>query len=140
MVVEERAPRLRWRSPAAHHVFAHTRFADIDPQFQQFTMDLRSSPNRILAADRANQLMYVLRTRSPPWLPTTDLPGPEQAESLAMPTDHRRCLHDDRPGFPVLPGEAGRPSDGMAFSAAGADFTHVGKRKKRDIAPRPFHE
>src|SRR4051795_8643561 len=69
MVVEERFPRLRRRSPAVHHVFAHAGFADVDPELQQFTVDLRSAPEGILVADRANECRTSSGTAGRPGLP-----------------------------------------------------------------------
>jgi hypothetical protein len=37
-----------WWPAAPDHVFAHARLADVDPEFPQFTMDLRSAPERIV--------------------------------------------------------------------------------------------
>jgi len=50
MVVEECLPRLRWWSTSVHHVFAHAGFANVDPEFQQFAMNLRSPPKWTFAA------------------------------------------------------------------------------------------
>src|SRR4051794_4313186 len=103
MVIEERLPGLRWRSPSAHHVFTRAGFADVDPEFQQFTMNLRSAPERIFAAHGADEFPHFFRNLLPSRPATPYLPCPEQPESLAMPSDDRRCLHDERSGFPVIP-------------------------------------
>jgi len=53
MIVEEDLPCLQRRPAPAHHVFAHAGFANVDAQLEQLTMDLWSTPERIVAAHRA---------------------------------------------------------------------------------------
>jgi hypothetical protein len=63
MVFQEGPPCLRRRVPTADHVFAHAGLADVNAEFEEFTVDARSAPNRILAAHLANQSAYFLRHR-----------------------------------------------------------------------------
>src|SRR5205809_785256 len=77
VVIEERLPGLRWRPPAAHHVFTHAGFADVDPEFQQFTMHLRSAPERIFAAHGADEFPHFLRNLGPTGPATPYLPCPD---------------------------------------------------------------
>jgi len=56
VILKEGLPGLRrWLSPACN-VLAHARFADIDAQLEQFTVNARCTPERIVAAHLANQL------------------------------------------------------------------------------------
>jgi hypothetical protein len=50
MIFEECAPRLRGRSVAAQHVFADAALSDVDPEFEQFSMDPGCTPKGILPA------------------------------------------------------------------------------------------
>jgi len=47
VVFEERAPCLRRRPRRSNHVLAYARLADLDSQFDQFSVDARSAPERI---------------------------------------------------------------------------------------------
>ncbi len=39
VILKECAPVLRWRLPTAHDVLAHAGLADLDAEFEQFTVD-----------------------------------------------------------------------------------------------------
>ena len=84
----------------AHHVFAHARFADLDTEFQQFTMDLRSAPDWIFAAHGANQLATFFRHLRTARLASSNLPGPEQPKAVPMPSDDRGGFRDVGPRPP----------------------------------------
>ena len=79
------------------HVFRDGRLTDVDPEFQQFAMNSRSTPPRIRLRHRANQRADVRRHgRSPHAAPA--LPGPPQSEAPSVPgddglrlDDHERC-------------------------------------------------
>src|SRR5688572_6113689 len=93
-VIQESPPRLGRRSPAANHVFTHTGFADLESQFEQFTVDLRSAPEWVFVTHGSNQLAHFLRHHRPPGLAPPNLPGPEQSKALAMPADDGGGFHD----------------------------------------------
>ena len=87
VILKEGLPGLRrWLSPACN-VLAHARFSDVDAQFEQFTMDTRRTPERILAAHLANQLPNLFGHWWTPGLATTNFPGPEQPKAVAMPAN-----------------------------------------------------
>jgi hypothetical protein len=50
VVLQERAPRLRRGLSASRHVLADASLPDVDAQLEQFTMDPRGAPERILPA------------------------------------------------------------------------------------------
>src|SRR6516164_4983969 len=54
VVLQERAPGLRRRLAAAHHVFAHAGLTDVDAELEQFTMDARCTPPGTLSAHPAD--------------------------------------------------------------------------------------
>src|SRR5262249_50432672 len=96
VILKEGLPGLRgWLAPACR-VLAHAGFADIDAQLEQFAMDTRRTPERILAAHPANQLSNLFRHRWTPGLATTNFPGPEQPKALAMPADDGFRLDDEQ--------------------------------------------
>src|SRR5258708_548699 len=41
---------LRWRASAPDHVLGDRRFRDLEPKFEQFTMDARRAPQWVLLA------------------------------------------------------------------------------------------
>src|ERR1700730_9713334 len=56
VVRQERAPRLRWGSPAPQHVFAHPGLPDVDAQLEQLAVDARGAPERILSAHSTDEI------------------------------------------------------------------------------------
>ena len=123
VIVEESPPGLGRRCSPPNHVLAHAGFADRDAEFEQFSVDPWSTPERIVSAHRTNQLANLLRHAWPPWCPSSNFPGPEQAEALAVPANHRRGADEEDSGAPVLPN--GRQPDPQE-SISGRQF-------------RPFH-
>ena len=87
----------------ADHVLAHARFAAGKAKLEQFAMNPGCAPERVVGAHRTNQGSDVRRDRRSPRLSPSNLPCPEQAEALAVPTDHRGQLHDDRTRLPIRP-------------------------------------
>src|SRR5260370_2651936 len=85
VILKEGLPVLRRRLPLAYDVLAHASLADLDAEFEQFTVDAGGAPERILAAYLPNQLAGFFRHRWAPGLAMTHLPGPEQPEVLAVP-------------------------------------------------------
>src|SRR5215472_4274074 len=94
MVFQERSPGLRGRFPTAHHVFAYTGLADVDAQLEEFAVDARGAPKRVVAAHSPNQLSDLLGHRRASGSPAAGLPSPEQAESLTVPGNHRIRFYD----------------------------------------------
>ena len=79
---------------------------EYEAQLQQFTMDLRSAPERIVTAHGPNQVPNVRGYCRPPRLATAYLPCPEQSKTLAVPADHGFGLDDDENIDPAGPGTA----------------------------------
>src|SRR5215813_184896 len=50
MVAQECSPRLRWRSSVFDHVFGNGRLCDLKAKLEQFAVDTRSAPQRVLLA------------------------------------------------------------------------------------------
>src|SRR5262245_52736195 len=88
MILEESAPSLLWWPPTTDQIFTHAGFADLDAEFEQLTMNAWSSPNRIFAAHRSNQLAHLFGHARSSGFPTSNLPAPEKAKALAVPADN----------------------------------------------------
>src|SRR4051794_41044268 len=61
VVLQKRSPALRRRSSVSHQILTYSRFADVDAKFQQLAVDLRRTPEWILATHSPNELAYFLR-------------------------------------------------------------------------------
>src|SRR4051812_47527310 len=109
MVVKEDPPGLRRWLPTAYQVFAHARFTNIDAELQQLAVYTRCAPTRILVAHAADQIANFARDHRAARLTPPDLPRPEKAKRLALPTNHCLGLHDDQRRAPIRPG-AGEPN------------------------------
>ena len=79
-----------------------SRLADVDIQLEQFPVNPRCAPERILAAHCTNQRSNFLGHSGAPRLSPSNFPMPEQAEAPAVPTNHRRGFDngDGRLPFP----------------------------------------
>jgi len=103
VIVEEGSPGLRWRLAMAHEILADAGLANIDAEFEQFTVNARCSPKRILATHLPNQLADFFRHRRPPRLAATDFPDPEHTEAPAAPSNHSVRFDDDQSRPPASP-------------------------------------
>src|SRR4051812_22870071 len=103
MVLEECSPGLgRW-FPAADQILTHAGFAHIDAQLEQFTMDPRRTPERILTAHRPNQSTDLLGHDGTPRLALSNFPSPKEAKALPMPAEDGRGLDEKETGPPMVP-------------------------------------
>ena len=66
------------------HILRDGRLGDIDSEFEQFAMNSRGSPKRIVFAHVADELTKILGNPWSPRLAMPAFPGPKQSESLAM--------------------------------------------------------
>ena len=101
VILQEGAPSLRGRLAAAHHVFAHAGLTDVDAEFEQFTVDARRTPSGVFVAHPADQGADLAGNGGSSQFSTPDLPGPEEAEALAMPSHDRLRLNDSQRRGPV---------------------------------------
>jgi hypothetical protein len=102
MILQECAPGLRRRLAAVHHVLADAALADIDAEFEQFTVNAGCTPSGILPAHLANQISDL--TGDGRWSRLAnmlDLPRPEEAKAGTMPGQNR--LLDPKPAVEFLP-------------------------------------
>ena len=87
MIVEKRSPALTGWPSRFRHVLCHRGLADIDPEFEQFTMDTGSAPERVCNAHLANKLTN-LSWGSWPTAPGSRFPAPVSPKAGTMPLDH----------------------------------------------------
>ena len=94
VIAQESLPTLgRW-SPAPDHIPADGRFSDFDSKHQQFAVDPRCTPQRVLAAHPPNKRSN-LTINSWTAADVAELPAPVGAEPASMPADHGLRLDDD---------------------------------------------
>jgi hypothetical protein len=107
VVLQEGPPTLRRRSSVSHQILTHRRFADFNSEFQQLAMDLRRTPEWVLATHSPDELAYVLRHGRSSTSTMATLPSPEQTKSLPLPANDGICLQDHQhsPPFRPTPGE-----------------------------------
>ena len=87
----------------ADHILTHARLTDIDASFQQFAVDARSSPKRVLAAHFSDQLTDFHRHRRTARQTVLNFPCPEQSEALAVPGNDGFRLDDEQGRTPIVP-------------------------------------
>src|SRR3974390_3828379 len=93
MVAQKRAPSLTLLSMPLDHVFGDARLRDFKPELEQFTMDARCSPQRVLdthSPDQGAQFRVNLRPPSK----GARLPTPVATKAGPMPTDERLWTDD----------------------------------------------
>ena len=77
VILQEGPPGLRRWLAASHHIPGTTGLANVDAQLEQFAVDARRSPQRIVVAHLADQFPCFLGDRRSPGLTVAYLPGPE---------------------------------------------------------------
>jgi hypothetical protein len=93
VIVQKGPPGLRWRTTSPRHVLRHRRLGDIDPEFEQLTMNARRSPQRIGAADLADQVLHVFGYAKSAHT-ASGLPAPYSSEATSVPTHDSIRLND----------------------------------------------
>ncbi len=93
MVAQERPPSLRWRPSVSDHVFGDRRLGDVESEFQQFTMDARGAPQRVLLAHPLDELAQLTVNFGPSWSPAR-FPAPIGPKPCSMPPQDRGRLND----------------------------------------------
>ena len=85
---EETSSTLGWRTPSSRHVLGNGRLPDIDAELEQFAMNPRCAPKRVLDTHVSNELTNLQRSL---WSATvrSRFPPPIGSESGPVPTDHR---------------------------------------------------
>src|SRR5665213_4010519 len=94
MITQKGAPSLTRRPMLLDHIFGDTRLRDIKPELEQFAVDARCAPKRILHAHLPDQRAEVRFDLRPPSL-EAGFPTPIAAKAGTMPP-HQRLRLDDR--------------------------------------------
>src|SRR5689334_12706905 len=94
VVIEKGPPRLRRWFWISDHVFGDGSLGNCDAQFQQFAVNPRCAPERIVSAHCSDQITRLVRNRRTAGPTMTNFPGPIPTEALAMPGDNRFGLND----------------------------------------------
>src|SRR5664279_2936533 len=94
MITQKGAPSLTRQPMLLDHIFGDARLRDIKPELEQFAVDTRCTPKRILHAHLPDQCAEVRLDLRPP-SPGARLPTPVTAKAGPMPT-HERLRLDDR--------------------------------------------
>jgi hypothetical protein len=76
------------------HVLADAGLTDVDAEFEQFPVNTRCAPQRVLTAESADQFADLVGDCASADSAGTNLPVPEQAEGMAMPAEDRGRLHE----------------------------------------------
>ena len=103
MIGEERSPRLGWRLGMADHVFGNGRLGNLNAQFQEFAVNSRRSPGRIVTTYGSNQIASFLGNTGTSGPTVANLPRPVPLKSLTMPTDDGFRFDDDQGRTPTRP-------------------------------------
>jgi hypothetical protein len=94
VILEESPPGLGRRRSISHKVFAHARFANIDAELQQFAVNARRAPARIVFAHAPDESANLGWNRRPTGFASPDLPCPEEAKRVAVPGNDGFRLDD----------------------------------------------
>src|SRR6516162_3316673 len=80
VIAQECPPGLRWWPSASDHVLGDRRLSDLEPKLQQFAMNSRSTPQRILLAHAPDEIAQ-LALDSWPSRPSSRFPAPVSPKS-----------------------------------------------------------
>jgi len=112
--------------------FADGALPDVDPEFEQFTVDARCTPTGILPAHLVDQISDLGRNERSSGLAAAYLPGPEQPKGGTMPSYDRFRLDDGQRGAPVAP-EAGQTDPQQAVDGGQFRAFSCGPLKHADL-------
>jgi len=102
VILQKGSPALGGRAARTNHVLGDRGFGNLNAQFLEFAMDAGSTPAWICQTDLLYQFPNLARlARSA--LASLALPGPVQAESFTLPSQHSLRLQDLHSRTPVLP-------------------------------------
>jgi hypothetical protein len=104
VILEKGPPAFARVTPAtnAPQVPGHTSFRDLQPEFQELSVDLGSAPACILVCHPADERTDLVGDLGPT-APRLGPPTPVQTKTGAVPADHGLGLHDDENLGPARP-------------------------------------
>jgi hypothetical protein len=103
VIPQEGPPRLRGWPPGTWHILGDRGLCHINAQFQQLSVDTRSTPEGIGKGNVANESSEFGRDMRPPPSPPSALPPPVEPEPHSMPSNDGVRLHDNETVAPVAP-------------------------------------
>jgi hypothetical protein len=99
-MVPQKAPPSRGGSPGApRQIPSNGSLTDVDAKLEQFAVDARCAPKRVVDAHLTDQVAYFVARLGPSG--TARSPSPVNPKALAMPFDHSRRF-DEYQGFEDL--------------------------------------
>src|ERR1700737_1362667 len=93
MVAKERPPGLRRRSLPSDHILGNRRLRDLVAKIQQFAVDARGTPQRVLLAHPPDKFAQIMAD-SRPSESTARFPAPVGPKPGSMPPQDRFRLND----------------------------------------------
>jgi len=147
MIVEERPPSLgRWLS-MSDHVFGDRGLSDLDAEHLELPVHARRAPEGIFSREPANEGTDLRGNRGSPTATTAGFPGPEETESLPVPTyqgvrlENGECLQTAGPD-PVEPDpeQAFAPAETQLAVFAGDHRQLLPERKDLQVEDGPASE
>jgi hypothetical protein len=103
VILQEDPPSLGGRSAPANHVLADAGLANIDAQLEEFTVDARSTPQRVFSAHPTDQFSNLDRKAWTTGSAMAHFPSPEEPKALTVPADDCPGLDDDEGRSPIVP-------------------------------------
>jgi hypothetical protein len=95
VIAEKGLPALRRRPASSHDILGDGRLGDLDAELEQFAVNTRRTPQRVLPTDPSDETLGVRQYgRSASQSPR--LPAPEQAKANSVPAQQGLWLEDDR--------------------------------------------
>src|SRR6266403_875368 len=88
VVLKERSPGLRRWFRATWHEPGNGALRDVEPEFEQLSVDAWSALQRIRERHGAYEIRKLRADRRSTRSPAAGLPGPERAEALPVPANH----------------------------------------------------
>src|SRR6266540_3945889 len=134
MIAKEGLPGLQRPIPPRHHVDRNRGLGDLDAQFEQFAMDPRSAPERVLQAHSSDQIAHLFADpRSAPG--RTGLPSPVGGKTHTMPS-HDGPGPDDGYGVQDVRTAAIEPDQQRAVSPTQMQSTWRAPLQDIDLLPQ----
>ena len=103
MVVEERAPGLRWGRSTADQVLGDRGLRDLEAELLELAVDPGRAPQGVGASHRADQRADLRGDGGAAGPVPAALPGPEQPEACPLPPDDGLGLDDGDDLRPAVP-------------------------------------
>ena len=91
--MQKGAPSLAWWPAPLDHVLSYARLCDLKPELEQFAVDARRSPQRVLDANAPDRRAEVALNCRPP-SPRARFPTPVAAKTGPLPTNECLRLND----------------------------------------------